>query len=83
MHMTPMKYEELCKTPSIYDELLKKKLYEKVIYASVLHFTTATEMRFIDAQNSQSTIASVKFKPEPSYRSKTSQLSELHHLKAI
>lgn len=40
-------------------------------------------MRFIDSQNSESTIASLKIKADSNYRSKTSQLSELHHLKAI
>ena len=70
-------------TPSIYEETQKKKLYEKVIYASVLNFTIATEMRFIDSQNSESTISSMKLKSDISYRSKMSQLSELHHLKAI
>lgn len=73
--MSPFSYRDLENTPSIYEETLKKKLYEKVIYASVLNFTIATEMRFIDSQNSESTIASLKLKGDSNYRSKTSQLS--------
>ena len=54
-----------------------------MIYSSILHFTIATEMRFLDTHTSQLTVASVRSKAESDCRSKVFKESELHHLKAI
>lgn len=48
MHMSSITYKELRKHHSLLTELTKKNLYDKVIYCSVVHFTIATEIRFIE-----------------------------------
>lgn len=79
MHMSAISYNEFHRIPSFFQELTKKALYEKVIYCSVIHFTIATEIRFIEDPNR--TKDTKKFPSEP--RSEAFKVSELYHLKAI
>lgn len=48
MHMNPITYEEFMFYGEIIYEVSKKLLLEKVIYLSVVLFTMATEIRFIE-----------------------------------
>lgn len=51
MHMNPIGYEEFMFYGEIIYEVSKKLLLEKVIYLSVVLFTMATEIRFIELEN--------------------------------
>jgi hypothetical protein len=59
--------------------MTKKNLYEKVILCSVVYFTIATEIRFIEDPNKGKD--SKKFPSET--KSEAYKISELYHLKAI
>lgn len=50
MHMNPITYEEFMFYGEIIYEVSKKLLLEKVIYFSVVLFTMATEIRFIEIE---------------------------------
>lgn len=48
MHMKPLKYKEYAQKKEFTNEITKDSLQEKVIYQSLIYFTIATEMRFIE-----------------------------------
>ena len=53
MHMNPITYEEFMFYGEIIYEVSKKLLLEKVIYFSVILFTMATEIRFIELEKAK------------------------------
>lgn len=53
MHMNPITYEEFMFYGEIIYEISKKLLLEKVIYFSIILFTMATEIRFIEMEKSK------------------------------
>jgi len=55
MHMNPITYEEFMFYGEIIYEVSKKLLLEKVIYFSVVLFTMATEIRFIEIEKAKLT----------------------------
>jgi len=48
MHMKPLKYKEYAQKKEFTNEITKDSLQEKIIYQSLIYFTIATEMRFIE-----------------------------------
>jgi hypothetical protein len=80
MHMKPLKYQEYAVKRELITEITKESLQEKVIFQSLILFTTATEMRFIEMADLKESKKSAK---EDLMMNEGYRQSESYHLKAI
>ena len=68
MHMKPQKYKEYAHKRDIVNEISKDSLQEKVVFQSLIFFTTATEMRFQELSDPENKVEGANPKNSENYK---------------